>query len=104
MGNLYTFIMHYCGGKYIMQVRGENERHALNEWIKRLKYEKIEKTGPEFVSYMEKLIDDEIPVKILETNNVWGIYVLPLNRGCDVDIIMTAEGENETNGEPIIIN
>ena len=77
MENLYTFIMHYCGGKYITQVLGTDEVQAMHRWVNQLAHEKIEKGGPDFIASMKTIIINEIPTKIDNTENVWGIFVLP---------------------------
>ncbi len=69
---LFTFIMNYLGGTYIEQVVASNELEAMHAWIKQLKTSEIKGFA---VIDKKRIIrdnfDDEIPVAINTTKNVW---------------------------------
>jgi hypothetical protein len=89
MSNMYTFIMEFCGGKYISQVHARDEVLAMQKWAITLDVSEIQWMGEKVKADLIHRVADEIPVKIQNRENVWSFLVHPLGKLCDVDIILT---------------
>lgn len=73
---LYTFIMDFKGGCYISQLKAKDQFAAMRKWLKNLEINEI----PGFsLKEKDRLIrenfEDEEPVRISETINVWHFLV-----------------------------
>lgn len=89
---IFTFIMEFRGGTYIKQVAAQNERQAVELWVKEINPNDItyfgEKSKTELQNNLSELL--EFLTRIETVQNVWHLaYSLPTGY-IDIHIIKTA--------------